>query len=157
MRCTPVLADVVIGGQTKKVLFYGSKSAFQFTLDRTNGKPALPIEYRAVPGDSRNNPAPTQPSGPLQSQYNPLCVVWQNLGSEVPGDSEPRLAPNWNGFQAEPDPANPGQLKLVYNPPNYLALKSRSWWGRLATAACTTGRTRTSCMCSRPARTAATT
>jgi glucose dehydrogenase len=35
---TPVLADVAIGGETKKVIFYGSKSAFQFTLDRTNGK-----------------------------------------------------------------------------------------------------------------------
>jgi glucose dehydrogenase/plastocyanin len=115
---TPVLADVMIGGQTKKILFYGSKSAFQFTLDRTNGKPALPIEMRAVPGDSRNNPAPTQP-WPLQSQYNPLCVVKQNLGSEVPGDQN-RVAPNWNGFQAEPDPANPGQLRLVYKTPNYL-------------------------------------
>ena len=115
---TPVLADVVIGGQTKKVIFYASKSAFQFTLDRTNGKPALPIEYRAVPGDSRNNPAPTQP-WPLQSQYNPLCVVKQNLGSEVPGDQN-RVAPNWNGFQAEPDPAHPGQLRLVYKTPNYL-------------------------------------
>jgi len=116
---TPVLADVVINGQTKKVMFYGSKSGFQFTLDRTNGKPALPIEYRAVPGDVRNNPAPTQP-WPLQSQYNPLCVVKQNLGSEVPGDQN-RVAPNWNGFQAEPDPAHPGQLRLVYKTPNYLS------------------------------------
>ena len=116
---SPVLADVVINGQTKKVLFYGSKSGFQFTLDRTNGKPALPIEYRAVPGDVRNNPAPTQP-WPLQSQYNPLCVVKQNLGSEVPGDQN-RVAPNWNGFQAEPDPAHPGQLRLVYKTPNYLS------------------------------------
>jgi len=66
---TPVLADVVIGGQTKKIIFYASKSAFQFTLDRTNGKPALPIEMRAVPGDSRNFPAPTQPwMVPLSSE-----------------------------------------------------------------------------------------
>jgi glucose dehydrogenase/plastocyanin len=115
---TPALADVVIDGQTKKVMFYGSKSAFQFTLDRTNGKPALPIEMRPVPGDSRNFPAPTQP-WPLQSRYNPLCVVLQNLGSEVPGDQN-RMVPNWNGYQAEPDPANPGQFKLVLKTPNYL-------------------------------------
>ena len=83
---TPVLADVVIGGQTRKVMFYGSKSAFQFTLDRTNGKPALPIEMRPVPGDSRNFPAPTQP-WPLQSRYNPLCVViCRTWAQEVPGD-----------------------------------------------------------------------
>jgi glucose dehydrogenase/plastocyanin len=124
---TPTLADVVIGGQTKKVLFYGSKSAHQFTLDRTNGKPALPIEYRAVPGDSRNHPALTQPF-PLQSIYSEQCMVLQNLGSEDPvydgvrlSKGHPnRLAPNWNGFQAEPDPANPGQLRLVLKTPNYL-------------------------------------
>jgi outer membrane protein assembly factor BamB len=124
---TPTLADVMIDGQLKKVLFYGSKSAHQFTLDRTNGKPALPIEYRAVPGDARNNPAPTQPF-PLQSIYAEQCMVLQNLGSEDPvydgvrlSKGHPnRLAPNWNGFQAEPDPANPGQLKLVKKTPNYL-------------------------------------
>ena len=119
---TPSLADVVIGGVTKKVMFYGSKSAFQFTLDRTNGKPALPIEMRPVPGDSRNFPAPTQPF-PLQSIYSELCMVPQNLGSEIPGHPN-RLAPNWNGFQAEPDPANPGQLKLVYRAQNYLSAQA---------------------------------
>src|SRR5437773_10976586 len=30
------------------------------------------------------------------------------------------MVPNWNGYQAEPDPANPGQLKLVLRTPNYL-------------------------------------
>lgn len=113
------LADVNIGGQTKKVLFYGTKSGFQFTLDRTNGKPALPIEYRQVPRDSRQNPAPTQPF-PLQGIFYPQCVSLQNLGSAVPGDQN-RMVPNWNGYQAEPDPANPGQLRLVLKTPNYLS------------------------------------
>jgi hypothetical protein len=31
------------------------------------------------------------------------------------------MAPNWNGYQAEPDPANPGQLRLVFKTPNYLS------------------------------------
>jgi quinohemoprotein ethanol dehydrogenase len=111
-------ADVMIGGQSKKVIFYGTKSGFQFTLDRTNGKPALPIEYRAVPADSRQKPAPTQPF-PLQSIFYPQCVSLQNLGSEVPGDQN-RMVPNWNGYQAEPDPDKPGQLRLVLKTPNYL-------------------------------------
>ncbi len=116
---TPSFADVQINGQTKKVLFYGSKSGFQFTLDRTNGKPALPIEYREVPRDSRQAPAPTQPF-PLQSIFYPQCVSLQNLGSEIPGDQN-RMVPNWNGYQAEPDPAKPGQLRLVLKTPNYLS------------------------------------
>ena len=133
---TPVLADIVVAGATRKVLFYGSKSAFQFTLDRATGKPVLPIEYRAVPGDTRNAPALTQPIA-LQSRYNKpnpingdtLCMVHENLGSVDPkydgvhlSKGHPnRLAPNWNGMQAQPDPANPGQLKLVFNPNSYLA------------------------------------
>ena len=115
----PVLADVAIGGQTKKVLFYGSKSGFQFTLDRTNGKPALPIEYREVPVDKRNSTALTQPF-PLQSIFMSQCVAYQNLGSDIPGLPN-RIVPNWNGYQPVPDPANPGQLKLVLKTPNYLS------------------------------------
>lgn len=114
----PALADVAIDGQQRKVMFYGSKSGFQFTLDRATGKPALPIEERAVPGDTRSKPALTQPF-PLQSLYMPLCVSLQNLGSAIPGDPN-RMVPNWNGYQAEPDPTNPGQLKLTLKTPNYL-------------------------------------
>ncbi len=114
----PSFADVVIEGKPRKVLFYGSKSGFQFTLDRTNGQPALPIEYREVPRDTRQAPAPTQPF-PLQGFFYPQCVSLQNLGSEVPGDQN-RMVPNWNGYQAEPDPENPGQLRLVLRTPNYL-------------------------------------
>ena len=114
----PTLADVMINGQLKKVVYYGSKSGHQFVLDRANGKPALPVEYRAVTQDSRQATAPTQPfpvSGPYQAQ----CIAYQNLGSDVPGLPN-RAVPNWNGYQAEPDPANPGQLKLVLKTPNYL-------------------------------------
>ena len=47
----------------------------------------------------------------------PQCVALQNLGSDVPG-LQHRMVPNWNGYQAEPDSANPGQLKLVLRTPN---------------------------------------
>ncbi|CAN5206864.1 hypothetical protein BH11PSE9_BH11PSE9_00340 [soil metagenome] len=116
---TPSLADVVIGGQTRKVLYYGSKSAHQFVLDRTNGKPALPIVYREVPADVRNLPALTQPF-PAQGGYMDQCLAYQNLGAPVPGLPN-RAVPNWNGYQAEPDTANPGQLKLALRTPNYLS------------------------------------
>ena len=35
----PMLADVTVDGQPRKVVFYGSKSGHIFMLDRTNGKP----------------------------------------------------------------------------------------------------------------------
>lgn len=115
---TPSLADVQIGGQNRKVIYYGSKSGHQFVLDRTNGKPALPVVYRQVPTDARQAQPTTQPfpaSGPFQEQ----CLVYQNLGSEIPGAPN-RAVPNWNGYQAQPDPEKPGQYKLVLNPDNYL-------------------------------------
>jgi quinohemoprotein ethanol dehydrogenase len=115
---TPGLADVTIGGATRKVIYYGSKSGHQFVLDRTNGKPALPVVQRQVPTDARQAQPSTQPfpaSGPFMEQ----CLAYQNLGSDVPGLPN-RAVPNWNGYQAQPDPANPGQFKLVFNPNNYL-------------------------------------
>jgi outer membrane protein assembly factor BamB/plastocyanin len=115
---TPTLADVTIGGRLRKVIYYGSKSSHQFVLDRTNGTAALPIEYREVPADTRNEPALTQPF-PAQGGFMPQCLAYQNLGSEVPGLWH-RAVPNWNGYQAEPDPAKPGQYRLVLREPNYL-------------------------------------
>ena len=115
---TPSMADVTIGGQRRKVIYYGSKSGLQFVLDRTNGKPALPIVNREVPADTRNLPALTQPF-PAQGSFMPDCLAYQNLGSDVPGLWH-RAVPNWNGYQAEPDPAKPGELRLVLKKPNYL-------------------------------------
>ena len=114
----PLLADVMIGGQRKKVIYYGSKQGHFFVLDRTNGKPVLGIEDRPVPVDSRQNSPATQPF-PKQPPFVPQCVEYQNLGSEIPGLPN-RAVPNYNGYQAEPDPTHPGQLKLVLRPGNYL-------------------------------------
>jgi outer membrane protein assembly factor BamB/plastocyanin len=114
----PQLADVTIGGQLKHVIYYGSKSGHQFVLDRTNGLPALPVVERAVPYDTRVNAWPTQPF-PTPGAFMETCVTYQNLGSDIPGLPN-RAVPNWNGYQAQPDPANPGQRKLVLTEPNYL-------------------------------------
>jgi outer membrane protein assembly factor BamB/plastocyanin len=116
---TPSLADVVIDGQTKKVLFYGSKSlSSSRSIAPTASRrfPSCTVQSRAT---RATPPRLTQP-WPLQSIYSALCMVPQNLGSEIPGHPN-RMAPNWNGYQAEPDPANPGQLRLVYKTTNYLS------------------------------------
>lgn len=114
----PLLADVVVNGVRRKLIYYGSKQGQIFVLDRTNGKPALGVEYRPVPVDSRQASPATQPF-PAQPPFTPQCVEYQNLGSEIPGAPN-RAVPNWNGYQAEPDPAKPGQMRLVLRPGNYL-------------------------------------
>ena len=73
---TPVLADVVIGGQTKKILFYGSKSGFQFTLDRTNGKAGASHRNASSPGRHAQLPradAALAPAKPIQSAVRGLA------------------------------------------------------------------------------------
>jgi quinohemoprotein ethanol dehydrogenase len=114
----PTLADVKVGGAPKKVVYYGTKQGRTFVLDRTNGLPVLGVEERTVTQDSRQLSWPTQPY-PLQPAWLPDCVAYQNLGSEIPGLPH-RAVPNYNGYQASPDPANPGQLKLALSPGNYL-------------------------------------
>jgi glucose dehydrogenase/plastocyanin len=109
----PLLADVAIGGQTRKAIYYGSKSGHLFVLDRANGRPLLKADEVPMTQDSRQASYPTQP---FPSRLLPNCLVWQALDPEnVPGDPW-RAVPNYNGYQ----PNASGEL--VYTEPNYLDL-----------------------------------
>jgi quinohemoprotein ethanol dehydrogenase len=108
----PTLADIKVQGQPRKVLFYGSKSGHQFVLDRTTGKPVLPVVDKPMIQDSRQSNAATQPFP--AKRLLPECVVWQKLDPRnVPGDPW-RAVPNYNGYQ--PD----ANGKLVFNPDSYV-------------------------------------
>jgi quinohemoprotein ethanol dehydrogenase len=112
---SPVLADVQIGGQTRKAIYYGSKAHYTFILDRTNGKSLNgAVVMKPVPVDTRQNSAPTQPFPPQGSWAVDNCIVWEKLGTDnIPGNPW-RGVPNYNGYQ--PD----AQGNLVYTEPNYL-------------------------------------
>ena len=106
------LADVVVDGEERKVVFYGSKSGHQFVLDRTNGQPVLPLDMKPMITDSRQNHAETQPFP--RERLLPECVVWERLSPEnVPGDPW-RAVPNYNGYQPDADG------DLVFNPDSYV-------------------------------------
>ncbi|MEF7613326.1 PQQ-binding-like beta-propeller repeat protein [Aquincola sp. MAHUQ-54] len=109
----PVLADVNVNGQQRKALYYGSKSAMTFVLDRTNGKSITGVVEKGRPQDSRQHTPATQ-KFPAQGMWLPECVVWERLGTDnIPGDPW-RGVPNYNGYQ--PDASG----NLVYNDTNYL-------------------------------------
>ena len=106
-----LLADVPIGGETRKAIYHGSKSGHLFALDRTNGKPLLQVDELPMTVDSRQVNKPTQP---FPTRFLPHCLTWQALDPKnVPGDPW-RAVPNYNGYQ----PDATGQL--VYTEPNYL-------------------------------------
>ena len=108
----PTLADIQVDGETRKVVFYGSKSGHQFVLDRTNGQPVLPVDEKPMITDSRQNHSPTQPFP--ENRLLPECVVWEALDPEnIPGDPW-RAVPNYNGYQPDEDGT------LVFNPDSYV-------------------------------------
>ena len=66
--CAPILADVMIDGQLRKIVAQPTKQAFLYVFDRVTGEPIWPIEERAVeigdvPGEwySPTQPFPTKP------------------------------------------------------------------------------------------------
>jgi glucose dehydrogenase len=94
----PLLADVAIGGQTRKAIYYGSKSAHLFVLDRATGKPILKADETPVNQDSRQASYPTQP---FPNRPLPACLVWQALDPRnIPGDPwravPTSTSPSWN-------------------------------------------------------------
>lgn len=110
----PTLADIRVGGEERKVVFYGSKSGHQFVLDRTNGEPVLPVIEKPMITDSRQAHSETQPFP--ETRLLPDCVVWEKLDPEnIPGDPW-RAVPNYNGYQ--PD----AEGNLVFNPDSYVAV-----------------------------------
>src|SRR5438094_1540010 len=61
--CAPILADIILNGQTIKAVAQPTKQAFLYVLDRVTGRPIWPIEERpveqsTVPGEKTS---PTQP------------------------------------------------------------------------------------------------
>ncbi|MDP9793104.1 glucose dehydrogenase/plastocyanin [Catenuloplanes nepalensis] len=109
----PTLADITVDGRHRKALFYGSKSGHQLVLDRTDGRPVLPVTERPMIQDSRQKNAATQPF-PVK-RLLPECLVWQKLDPRtVPGDPW-RAVPNYNGYQAD------ANGNLVFNPDSYVA------------------------------------
>jgi quinoprotein glucose dehydrogenase len=61
--CAPILADVRIDGQLRKIVAQPTKQAFLYVFDRTTGQPIWPIEEKPAPqGDVPGEwYAPTQP------------------------------------------------------------------------------------------------
>jgi quinohemoprotein ethanol dehydrogenase len=56
-----VLFDAQVAGQDRKGIAEVGKTGFTYILDRTNGKPLIGIEERAVPQEPRQATAATQP------------------------------------------------------------------------------------------------
>src|SRR5689334_21153542 len=68
-----VLFDTVIDGQPRKGIAEAGRTGWVYILDRTNGKPLIGIEERAVPQEPRQKTAKTQPY-PVGDATVPQCA-----------------------------------------------------------------------------------
>src|SRR5712691_3620540 len=68
-----VLFDTVIDGQPRKGIAQAGRTGWVYILDRTNGKPLIGVEERAVPQEPRQKTAKTQPF-PLGDAIVPQCA-----------------------------------------------------------------------------------
>jgi PQQ-dependent dehydrogenase (methanol/ethanol family) len=80
-EAAPVLADIKLHGQTRKILIHAGKTGFLYIYDRTNGKPLIGIEEKPVPQEPRLNTSATQPF-PVGDSFVPTCP---EPGSVAPG------------------------------------------------------------------------
>jgi alcohol dehydrogenase (cytochrome c) len=77
-----VLFDIDIGGVKRKGLAQAGKTGYLYILDRTNGKPLIGIEERAVPQEPKQATAATQPY-PLGDAIVPQHVEIPPEGFEL--------------------------------------------------------------------------
>ena len=56
-----ILMDVNVGGRVRKAIAEVGKTGWAYILDRTNGKPLIGIDEKAVPQEPRQKTAATQP------------------------------------------------------------------------------------------------
>jgi alcohol dehydrogenase (cytochrome c) len=69
---SPIIFDLTVNGQARKVLAHPNKTGWVYLLDRTNGQPLIGIEERPVPQDARQKTAATQPF-PIGDSFVPQC------------------------------------------------------------------------------------
>jgi quinoprotein glucose dehydrogenase len=71
MSSAPLVADVTINGQPRKVVAVPSKQGWLYVFDRVTGQPVWPIEEKPVPASDvpEEKAAPTQPHPPEKLRY----------------------------------------------------------------------------------------
>jgi quinohemoprotein ethanol dehydrogenase len=127
---SPVLLfDTVINGQPRKGIAQAGRTGWLYILDRTNGKPLVGVEERAVPQEPRQKTAKTQPY-PIGDAIVPQCAEpMPASGYETAGCifepfwEEPVLiqpsgigGTNWSPMSYNPDTGNfyvPGTVRTA--------------------------------------------
>jgi len=114
-----VLFDAQLNGKPEKGLVEVSKTGWAYILDRTNGKPLVGIEERAVPQEPRQATAATQPY-PVGDSIVPQQIDTIPDGARLaPGTTElPNKGRIFTPFWTDPVMVKPGTMGGANWPPS---------------------------------------
>jgi quinohemoprotein ethanol dehydrogenase len=99
-----VLFDLKVDGQLRHALAEASKTGWVYVLNRTNGKPLIGIDEKAVPQDARQHTAQTQPF-PVGDAFSPQSVTAAEFArlaearaaaAQAAGGEDELATPKWN-------------------------------------------------------------
>jgi alcohol dehydrogenase (cytochrome c) len=114
-----ILFDAQINGQTQKGLAEVSKTGWAYILDRTNGKPLIGIEERAVPQEPRQATTATQPYPVGDSVVAQQIDIIPDGARLAPGTNElPNKGRIFTPFWTEPVMVKPGTMGGANWPPS---------------------------------------
>ena len=110
-----VLFDTIIDGQPRKGIAQAGRTGWVYILDRTNGKPLIGVEERAVPQEPRQKTAKTQPF-PIGDAIVPQCA------EPIPASGYEKAGCIFEAFWEEPVLIQPSGIggtnwaPMSYNP-----------------------------------------
>ena len=99
-----VLFDLKVDGQMRHALAEASKTGWVYILDRTNGKPLVGIDEKAVPQEPRQHTAETQPY-PVGDAFTPQSITAEEVArltkaraaaAKKAGGEDKLATPKWN-------------------------------------------------------------
>jgi quinoprotein glucose dehydrogenase len=84
----PILADVTIDGQPRKIVIQNTKQGFSYVFDRVTGQPIWPMEEKTVPASDvpGERASPTQPF-----PSKPAPFEWQGVSEATLTDFTPAV------------------------------------------------------------------
>jgi quinohemoprotein ethanol dehydrogenase len=99
-----VLFDLTVDGKLRHALAEPSKTGWVYILDRTNGKPLVGIDERAVPQEPRQHTSATQPF-PVGDSFTPQAITAKEAArlkaarvaaAKEAGGEDKLSRPKWN-------------------------------------------------------------
>jgi len=112
-----ILYDVEMGGELRKGIAQAGKTGWVYFLDRTDGKPLVGIEEKAVPQDERQKTAATQPY-PIGDSFVPQAITEEDVKRDLTDAFEGEIGKIFDPFWDVPITLKPGPFGGSNWPPS---------------------------------------